>query len=365
MKRKKNPFHFLSFNIAQHRQRTKVILHSNPKPLQRQEAEQMEVDVYDYSPEEIDIHHFKSVEDSKRFRDNGKLTWIDIGGIRTSDVQAVASYYKVHPLIVEDVLSIYQRPKMDEIEGLLFCLLNMLYFNETQKVVEAEQISIILGKDFVVSFQADPGRDVFDEIRKKLMIKSSAIRQRGADYLLYSLLDLIVDNYFKVMEKIGDEIEALEEELIRRSTTRELAKINAVRKELIVLKRNITPVRDLINGILRSESELIEERSLKYFKDIHDHIVQAYDLSENYRDIMINMQDLYINNVNLRMNEVMKVMAIVTCLMAPATVIGGIFGMNFQFIPLSGHYLGFFITVAIMLVIPLLMLYIFKRRGWF
>lgn len=365
MKRKKNPFHFLSFNISQHRERTKTILHSNPKPLQREEAEKVEIQVYDYSADEIEVHHFDSIEESKRFHDNGKLTWIDIGGIRTSDVQTMASYFKVHPLIVEDVLSIYQRPKMDEIEGLLFCLLNMLYFNESEKVVEAEQISIILGKDFLVSLQADPSRDVFDETRKKLMIKSSGIRQRGVDYLLYSMLDMIVDNYFKVMERIGDEIEVLEEELIRRSTTRELAKINSVRKELIVLKRNITPVRDLINGILRSESDLIEERSMKYFKDIYDHIVQAYDLSENYRDIMINMQDLYINNVNLRMNEVMKVMAIVTCLMAPATVIGGIFGMNFRFIPLSGHYMGFFITVAVMLVIPLLMLFAFKKRGWF
>lgn len=365
MKRKKNPFHFLSFNITQHRERTKTILHSNPQPLKRMEAEEVKIDVYDYSGDDVEIHHFESVEDSKRFHENGKLTWIDIGGVRTSDVESVATYFKVHPLIVEDVLSIYQRPKMDEIEGILFSLLNMLYYNEAKKVVEVEQISIILGKDFLVSFQADPTRDVFDDIRKKLMIKSSGIRQRGVDYLLYSMLDMIVDNYFKVMERIGDEIEVLEEELIRRSTTRELAKINSVRKELIVLKRNITPVRDLINGILRSESELIEERSMKYFKDIYDHIVQAHDLSENYRDIMINMQDLYINNVNLRMNEVMKVMAIVTCLMAPATVIGGIFGMNFQYIPMSGHYLGFFITVTVMLVIPLLMLYIFKKRGWF
>ena len=179
------------------------------------------------------------------------------------------------------------------------------------------------------------------------------------------MLDLIVDSYFFVMEKLGDRIEQVEEEVIRNSNTRSLARINQLRKELIVLKRNITPVRDLIGGIIRSESDLLDERTIKYFKDVHDHIMQAYDLSENYRDVMISMQDLYINNVNLRMNEVMKVMAVVTCLLAPATVIGGIFGMNFESIPLLHNKWGFLVSVAAMLLIPLWMLRIFRKRGWF
>jgi magnesium transporter len=167
------------------------------------------------------------------------------------------------------------------------------------------------------------------------------------------------------MEKLGEQIELLEEEVIRSSDTRSLAKINQTRKELIVLKRNFAPVRDLLGGIIRSESELVEDRTTKYFKDVYDHIVQAYDLSENYRDVMVSMQDLYINNVNLKMNEVMKVMAIVTCLMAPATVIGGIFGMNFEVIPIIHNRWGFFIAVALMLLIPLWMLRAFRKRGWF
>ncbi len=167
------------------------------------------------------------------------------------------------------------------------------------------------------------------------------------------------------MERLGEQIEDLEEEVIRRSNTRSLARINQFRKELIVLKRNIAPVRDLISSIIRSESELLEDKTTKYFKDVYDHIVQAYDLSENYRDIMISMQDLYINNVNLKMNEVMKVMAIVTCLLAPATVIGGIFGMNFEKIPYLHNDYGFFIAVAAMLFIPIWMLQIFRKKGWF
>ena len=218
----------------------------------------------------------------------------------------------------------------------------------------------------MISFQEDPTRDVFDPIRHKIKIQGSNIRQRKSDYLLYSMIDLIVDNYFSVMENLSEEIELLEEELVRRSTTRSLAKINMVRKELIVLKRNIAPVRDLVNGIIRSESELLEDRTTKYFKDVYDHISQAQELSENYRDMMMSMQDLYINNVNLKMNEVMKVMAIVTCLMAPATVIGGIFGMNFDAnVDFFHQEWGFYTAVGLMLIIPLLMLLVFKKRGWF
>jgi magnesium transporter len=168
------------------------------------------------------------------------------------------------------------------------------------------------------------------------------------------------------MEKLGENVEQLEEEVIRNSNKRTLARINKLRKELIVLKRNVAPVRDLISSIIRSESELLDDSTTKYFKDISDHISQAYELSENYRDIMISMQDLYINNVNLKMNEVMKVMAIVTCLLAPATVIGGIFGMNFDANVTFFHKpWGFYTAVSLMLLIPIIMLFAFRKRGWF
>ncbi|RZK27076.1 MAG: magnesium/cobalt transporter CorA [Flavobacterium sp.] len=184
-------------------------------------------------------------------------------------------------------------------------------------------------------------------------------------FLFYSLIDLIVDNYYLVIEKLGDRIEILEEEIVRQPNNKSLAKINQLRKEMIVLKRSIAPVREMVGGILRSESDLIEERTEKYFKDVYDHIVQATDLAENYRDMMMNLQDLYLSNVNLKLNEVMKVMAIVTCLMAPATVIGGIFGMNFDVMPWLHNSTGFFFAVAVMLIVPIVMLIIFRKRGWF
>jgi magnesium transporter len=347
-------------------QRTKEILNSNPiTNISRKEAENVFVRVYDYDENSLDECTLKNIEQSFAYKENKHVSWINIDGIRRKDVEMISEHYGVHPLIAEDILSINQRPKMDEVDNILYCLLNMLYYNEATGTVEVEQISIVLGKNFVITFQEDPQRDVFNPIREKLKMPNSKLRQRGADYLCYSMLDLIVDSYFFVMENLGDRIEQVEEEVIRNSNTRSLAKINQLRKEMIVLKRNIAPVRDLIGGIIRSESELLNERTTKYFKDVHDHIIQAYDLSENYRDVMISMQDLYINNVNLKMNEVMKVMAVVTCLLAPATVIGGIFGMNFETIPLLHNKWGFLVSVAAMLLIPLWMLRAFRKRGWF
>jgi magnesium transporter len=348
-------------------QRTKEILIVNPTIApQRAEAQTVSVFVFDYNSEELEEKKFDSVQDVLAYKHNNHITWINIDGLRKNDVEIVCSHFGIHPLLMEDILSVDQRPKMDEVEGILFCLLNMLYYNPENNTVEQEQISIALGKDFVVSFQEDANRDAFDSVRNKLRMPHSKIRQSGADYLCYSLLDMIVDNYFLVMEKLGERIESLEEEVIRRSDTQSLAKITQLRKELIVLKRNIAPVRDILSSIQRSESDLLDDRTTKYFKDVYDHIVQAYDLSENYRDIMVSMQDLYINNVNLRMNEVMKVMAIVTCLLAPATVIGGIFGMNFdKNVNFFHQPWGFFTAVALMLIIPIWMLRVFKKRGWF
>ncbi len=346
--------------------RTKEILSVNPTIIpHREEAKDVVVSIYDYNAEYLEEKKMSAVGECFMYKTSGHTTWINIDGLRKSEVEAVCTHFDIHPLVIEDILSINQRPKLDEADNIIFCLLNMLYYNLETHAVEQEQISIILAKDVVISFQEDARRDVFNFLRERLKSPVSKVRQRGADYLCYSLLDLIVDNYFVVMEKLGDDIERLEEEVTRGHNPRALAHITQLRKELIVLKRNFSPVREVVNGFIRSESKLLEDRHTKYYKDVYDHIIQASDLSENYRDIMVSLQDLHVNNVNLKMNEVMKVMAIVTCLLAPATVIGGIFGMNFEKIPFAHNGLGFFTTVGVMLVIPAIMLYMFKRRGWF
>jgi len=352
-----NPMHLL---------RTKKVLLVNPTtPPKRKEPEEIKIIVFDFDKNKSEYLNLRSVEETYKFLESTSNSWINIDGLKKEDTEKICDHFGIHQLITEDILSIGQRPKMDDINGVLYCLMYMLYFNEEESSVETEQVSIVLGKNFVISFQEDPDRDVFDPLRERLKINNTKLRQNGADFLFYSLIDMIVDNYFVVMEKLGEKIEELEEDIVRRPNTRSLAKINLLRKEMIVLKRSVAPVRELVNGILRSDSELIQERTEKYFKDVYDHILQANDLVENYRDMMMNLHDLYLSNVNLKMNEVMKVMAVVTCLLAPATVIGGIFGMNFEAIPLLHNKWGFFISVGLMLFIPLVMVRIFRRRGWF
>lgn len=346
--------------------RSKQVLHQNPTiEAPRTEPDEVNIFVFDYSKDKFEQKELASIPESFCFLDFPSVTWINVDGLRKDDVNAIGNHYGFHPLIIEDILSIGQRPKMDDINDLLFCVLNMLFISKRDGTIESEQISIVLGKNFVISFQEDNTRDVFDPLRERLKLNNSKLRHSGADFLFYSLIDMIVDNYFLVMEKLGERIEILEDEIIRRATTRSLAKINMLRKEMIVLKRTISPVREMVYGILKTESDLIEERTLKYFKDVYDHINQANDMVENYRDLMMNLQDLYVSNVNLKMNEVMKVMAIVTCLLAPPTVIGGIFGMNFDTIPIAHLQTGFYLTVFIMLLIPVIMIFIFKKRGWF
>lgn len=346
--------------------RTKKVLQVNPTVQTfRKDAEQTKICVYDFNKDNLSEKNLNNFEQTYDYLDTPNVSWINVDGLRKNAVEEICAHFNIHPLIAEDILSMGQRPKVDDINGMLYCLLSMLYYNEDYHAVEAEQISIVLGKNFVLSFQEDASKDVFNPLRDRLKIAGSKIRQNGSDFLFYSLIDMIVDNYFIVMEKLGENIEDLEEDIIRRSDNRSLAKINMIRKEMIVLKRNVAPVRDLVNGVLRSENELIEEKTEKYFKDVYDHIVQANDLAENYRDMMINLQDLYLSKVNLKMNEVMKVMAVVTCLLAPATVIGGIFGMNFTKIPWLHNDFGFYIAVGLMLIIPVWMIIMFRKKGWF
>lgn len=352
---------FPAFNTK----RTKEIFNFNPTVLPiREEAVEIKIQIFDYNISEINEKNYTKVEDCFAYVNNSNVTWINIDGLRKADVESICRQFNIHFLLGEDILSVGQRPKMDEVDGVMFCLLNMLYVSK-EGAVETEQISMVLGKNFVISFQDDADRDVFDGLRSKLKVSGSKLRQSGADYLCYSLLDMIVDHYFVVMENLSEQIEFLEEDIIRSGNARSLARINNMRKELIVLKRNVLPVRELVNGFIRSDNELLEEKTIKYFKDVYDHIVQATDLVENYRDMMMSMQDLYLNKANMRLNEVMKVMAIVTCLLAPATVIGGIFGMNFDSIPSIHNKYGFFIAVGLMLFIPLWMVRIFRKRGWF
>lgn len=331
----------------------------------RKPVDEVKLTVFDYNSHHCDEVVVEKIEDVFKYLDTPGISWINIDGIRKEEVHAVCIRYGVHYLIEEDILNVGQRAKMDEMGDELFCVLPMIYFNPHSCTIEQEQVSIVLGKNFVISFQEDPAKDVFDPVREKLRINGSRLRGAGADYLCYALLDVIVDSYFLVLDKLGERIELMEDVVQHQPNTRALARINLLRRELLLFRRAILPVRELLNGFLRTENPLLDERTVKYYKDVYDHIVHANELTDNYRDMVMNLQEQYHTQLNLKMNEIMKVLAVVTTLMAPLTVIAGIYGMNFDNMPELKTQNGYFVTLGIMAVILVLMVFFFKKRKWF
>lgn len=348
------------------KERTQAVVHPFKPPKDRaSDNAPLRIDVHDYNAEHLNHETLSNMNACLNYTKSENTTWVNIEGTNERAIQNIAEGFDIHYLIQEDILSYGQRPKLDEIDTMVFVLMNMLYDGPDGAGIETEQISIVLLPKTVISIQQDLDRDVFDNVRQKLKNGQTKLRQSQGDYLFYTLIDTIVDSYFGVLEKLGERIEAVEEVLMRKPTRKAFGQINQLRKEIILLKRNTAPVRDIVSNLLRNDSALISDNITKYFKDVYDHIVQANELAENYRDMVMSLQDLYMNNINLRTNDVMKTMAIVTTVMAPATVIGGIFGMNFDVIPYQHHQWGFYGTIAAMLLIPALMIMWFKTRGWF
>jgi magnesium transporter len=347
--------------------KTKKVLQVNPTlSSARDVLKQTVLSIHAYTAQTIHVAHNTNIaEVSKNIKSDNSI-WLNVDIVNKETVDGLSKILNIHPLIAEDILSENQRPKMDEIDDQIYCVLQMLYYNDIDHSIENEQVSFVLGKKFLVSFQDDESRDHFNPIREKLQLANSKCRTYSVDYLLYSLLDSIVDHYYIVMEKLGASIENLEETISKgKGDHFTMNRINSLRKEMILYRRNIVPARDLIHNLVRTDNTLIAESNKRYFKDVQDHIEQAVDLSENYRDVVANIRDLYINQINLKSNEVMKFLTIVTALLAPATVIGGIFGMNFDKIPYLHNVYGFWIAVGLMIMIPLFMLLWFRKKGWY
>jgi len=343
------------------------IMNYNPVtgPTSRPPGRCEKVTIFDYTP----LHVMESSGEDHRmifkYIDTPETTWINVDGINKETVHEICTKLGIHFLLEEDIMSIGQRAKMDEIGPHLFALLPMAYYNPEAAAIAYEQVSIVMGKNYVISFQEEATRDVFDHVREKLRIDNSRLRNAGADYLYYSLLDVIVDSYFLILDKLGDRIELMEDLVQHQPNTRTLARINYLRRELLLFKRAISPVRELINGFMKSESPLLDERTMKYFKDVYDHIVQANDLAENYREALLNVQEQYHTQINLKMNEIMKVLAVVTTLMAPLTLVAGIYGMNFEYMPELHTRDGYYVVLGAMVLMLVGMIIFFRKRGWF
>jgi magnesium transporter len=292
------------------------------------------------------------------------VTWINVSGIsQVTNLEKLGECFKLHPLVLEDIVSVDQRPKIEDYEEYLFIVLRAIGQDDTEGEIFSHQISIILGPNYVLSFQESNG-SIFSPVREWLKAAKGRIRKSGADYLAYALIDLVVDQYFVVLEKVAEDIELLEGEVVTRPNPRTLRDVHRFKNDMITLRRSLWPLREVIARLERRESELIEDATSIYFKDVYDHTIIAIDSVETYRDILSGMLDIYLSSVSNRLNEIMKVLTIIATIFMPLTFIVGLYGMNFKYMPELEWRYGYFLVLLVIVGIAGSMLVYFKRKKW-
>ncbi|MBI4642903.1 MAG: magnesium/cobalt transporter CorA [Deltaproteobacteria bacterium] len=291
------------------------------------------------------------------------VTWIKVDGIHSvENLQRLGECFNLHPLVLEDILNTDQRPKIEDFDDYIYIVLRIINYSENNEL-SSEQISLILGSNFVISLQESNGA-VFAPVLERLRTSKGRIRKSGPDYLVYSLMDLIVDNYFVVLEKFGEALEFLEEEVVKRPTPQTLQDVHRFKYDMIMLRKSVWPLREVIGHLERRESDLIQEATAIYFKDVYDHTIVAIDNIETYRDILSGMLDIYLSSISNRLNEIMKVLTIIATIFMPLTFLAGVYGMNFKHMPELEWLWGYPFAVSLMIVIALSMLHYFRRKKW-
>lgn len=318
----------------------------------------------DYDETQFQVRETETLEECYPFKDRPTIIWINIDGIHEIEtLEKLGDCFGLHPLTLEDILNTDQRPKIEDYGEYIFIVLKMLYPDDETGEILAEQVSLVLGKNFVISFQEKEG-DIFNSVRERIRSGKGRVRKMGADYLVYSLLDSIVDNYFIILEKLGERIEFLEEKLIINPVPETINLIHKLKREMIFLRRSVWPLREVIGSIERGESSLIKGSTNIYLRDVYDHTIQVIDTIETFRDILSGMLDIYLSSVSNRLNAVMKVLTIIATIFMPLTFIAGIYGMNFKYMPELEWRLGYPVILLTMVSIGVLMLVSFRKKKW-
>ncbi len=327
--------------------------------------EPLRITLLDYDEDRVTEKLLDDPEESFSFRDSPSVSWVNVDGLHdVESIERIAGHFGLHPLAIEDIVHTNQRPKAEDYEDTLFIVLRMLSYNDATENVDDEQVSLILGPGWVLSFQQRAG-DVFEGVRERIRNKRGRIRSAKSDYLAYSLIDAVVDQYFIVLERLGERVEALGEEVSERADREKLEEIRRLKRELLFLRKSIWPLREVLSGIQRGESSLFEEHTLIYLRDVYDHTIQVIDTVETYRDMMAAVLDVYLTSVSNRMNEVMKVLTVIATIFIPLSFVAGVYGMNFAHMPELSWKYGYFGALGVMGAIAVGMLAYFKRKGWF
>ena len=293
----------------------------------------------------------------------GSVNWINVDGLHEQKVfEQIGQKFNLHNLLLED-LTTENQPKAEEYDSYLFFTLKMLH-HITQEKVDYEQVSFVLGQDFLLSFQEKEG-DFFGSFRERIRSDQGRVRKLGTDYLLYRLLDIVIDQYYVVLDDLGGKIENIEEEILEKPSAEGFRRIQHTKKELIFLRKALYPLRDAISKLTKGESDYVSQENVRYFSDLHDHVTQLISTMDTYRDLTTSLMDIHINAMNTRMNEVMKVLAVISTIFMPLTFIVGIYGMNFEFMPELHWPFGYGYVMILMALIMGSMIFYFRYKKWF
>jgi magnesium transporter len=327
-------------------------------------TDRVAISLIDYDATTLDEMHVVSAEECLLFKDKPTVTWVNVNGLHDVEIiEKLGKSFDLHPLVLEDIVHTGQRAKVDDYENYEFIVLRMLSYNEEMGQIGDEQVSFILGPTWLLSFQEHEG-DVFDSVRRRLRSGKGRIRKAGADYLAYALLDAVIDHYFVVLEKLGDRVESVGEEVAENPRPDDLEEIRHLKRELLFLRKSVWPLREVLSGLQRGESPLFEENTLVYLRDVYDHAVQVIDTVENFRDMTGGILDVYHSSLSNRMNEVMKVLTIIATIFIPLSFVAGLYGMNFLHMPELKWRFGYPVALGLMAAVAGGMLFYFRRKKW-
>jgi magnesium transporter len=334
-----------------------------------QPAKETKIVIIGYDEHNLDVKQAVNVAECVAAKDKFKNTWIDISGI--TDVEAITSIceqYDLHPLVIKDIFNVEERPKIDIFDDYSFIAMRAYYHN-LDGSFSSEQISIILGRNFLITI-SESDNNLFGAIKERLTVEHNVIRSKGTDYLAQALIDVVVDKYYKVVEAIGDDIEAIDEDLMKSPDPKVVRAIHTLKREVILVRKSIWPLREIISGLQHNVGGMIQSDTVLYLKDVYDHTIQIMDTIETNRDFLSGMMDIYLSSVSNRMNEVMKVLTVFAAIFIPLTFITSIYGMNFNTaagpfsMPELNWRYGYLLVWGVMIVLTVGMLVYFKRKKW-
>lgn len=325
--------------------------------------EETRIDVVDYTWDEVREETRVGAGDLAAYLERESVTWVRVTGLGDiAAIREIGEIFGLHPLVLEDILNTEQRPKMEDYGETVSVILKWIGYHDGDALAD-EQVSLVLGKDFLISFQEHP-LDVFEPVRIRVRTDTWRARHLGADYLAYALVDAVVDGYFAAMEAFGEKIEAVDNALFEDADSEMIRAIQGVRRELLYLRRGIWPLREVVSSMERTESPLVTDQTRVYLRDVYDHLVQVIETLETYREMGAGMLDIYLSSSSNRMNEVMKVLTVIATIFIPLSFITGIFGMNFRIMPELGWEFGYYACLGLMAAVALGMLLYFRKKKW-